>query len=257
MPSKYYYHVTTRDKLPLIFKEGLKPMIGKNSSTVNEDDPAIYLCRRRDVPHWLILTQGDVVLKIDEQGLDMPLWSWSYDNYDEYRTETPIDPKWISKAGFPGKQARLSAMQDLARSHIYAISYMCFAALQTEHRWLRENLSEEQEARTILDAKIISDDIKTNVGIMSHIDFSTITRKEIAKIVREHSNEDCYVTFADSYYNKDFNPDIPDAGKRCWEHLANLEMDELKEAGKELRGFIRKVIPAYVRKLPNIGGFSM
>lgn len=257
MHNKYYYHVTTKDKLPDIMKDGLKPMVGENASAVNEEEPAVYLCRRRDIPYWLVLTNGNTVLKIDRHGLNLPLKSWAYDNYEEYTTDKGIDPKWISRTPFPGRHDRLEAMRDLARSHVYALSYMCFSALRTEWQWLTDNLSEEAEAELINDAKVIAEDITINIGIMSRIDFTAISQQEIAKIVRGHSNNDCYVTFADSYFNKDLNPDIPDAGKRCWQHLANVELPELKDACLKLHKFIKKVIPPYVRRLPGIGGFAM
>ncbi len=257
MPNKYYYHVTTKDKLDAIMKEGLKPTIGKNSASVNEDEPAIYLSNRRDIPYWSILLRTDTVLKIDSRGIDLDEWSWTYDNYEEFRTHKPISPQWITKSSRPNKAESFAAMRDLAKSYIYTLSYMCFAAIRTEWSWLNDDLSAEGETRVIEAAKTIAGDITANLEIMSYIDFGTITQREIARVVRKHSNDACYITFADSYFSKDSDPDVPDAGKRCWQHLANIEMEEMKDACLELHKFIKKVIPPYVRRLPGIGGFAM
>lgn len=42
------YHVTTEDNLQSILKSGLVPMVGQNSTTGNEMDPAVYLFASRE-----------------------------------------------------------------------------------------------------------------------------------------------------------------------------------------------------------------
>lgn len=55
MKSKYLYHITTKEHLPLIQQLGLIPMIGENSRIGGEPEPAVYLCERADLPFWKIL----------------------------------------------------------------------------------------------------------------------------------------------------------------------------------------------------------
>ena len=259
--NKYYYHVTTQDRLPAILEKGLQPMIGENSVNAGENVPAIYLSPPKSVPHWFILTHADTVLRIDPKGLDLPLKAWQYGDepnyYHELRTSRPIAPEWISVYRKPDARHLANAMKSLADGYVYALSHLCYSALRLERMLMDDRLS-GMDADVILDdAACIAGAITSNLKIMSGIDFSTLSQKEIAKSVRDYSNEACYVTFADSYYNKNINPDIPDAGKRCWQHLANVQVEVLKGPCRELNRFIRKTIPPYVRWLPGIGGFAM
>lgn len=259
--NKYYYHVTTRDRLPAILEKGLVPMIGENSANAGEELPAIYLSPPKSVPYWFILTRADVVLRIDARGLDLPLKIWQYGGeprfYNELRTSKPVAPEWISVYRKPDAAHLAAAMKTLADGYIYALSHLCYGALRLERMLMDTHLSDMDMYAIQRDAASVADTITSNLRIMSCIDFSTLSQKEIAKNVRDYSNEACYVTFADSYYDKKLNPDIPDAGKRCWQHLANVQVDVLREPCRELNKFIRKTIPSYVRWLPGIGGFAM
>lgn len=259
--NKYYYHVTTRDRLPAILERGLVPMIGENSTNAGEGLPAIYLSPPKSVPHWFILTRADVVLRIDPRGLDLPLKTWQYgdepDFYHELRTSKPVAPEWISVYKKPDAKHLAGAMRTLADGYVYALSHLCYSALRLERTLMNACLSDTDINMVLEDAAGVADTITSNLRIMSCIDFSTLSQKEIAKNVRDYSNEACYVTFADSYYDKRLNPDIPDAGKRCWQHLANVQVDVLREPCRELNRFIKKTIPPYVRWLPGIGGFAM
>ena len=48
----YLYHLTNKENLPNIFKNGLELRIGHNSKQVHEKEPFIYLCRYCDIPYW-------------------------------------------------------------------------------------------------------------------------------------------------------------------------------------------------------------
>lgn len=61
------YHITDKPTTAKILKEGLKPMIGPNSKLVDETEPAIYLCRRKDIYYWQILLQKFVILAINKK----------------------------------------------------------------------------------------------------------------------------------------------------------------------------------------------
>lgn len=253
--TEYYYHVTTKDNVPAIMKDGLIPGKGSNSANAGEQDHAIYLAPSDSVPHWFILTGSDTVLKIDRKGLQSSVTgSVTYGEhgrqYDEIRAAASIPPKWISISENPSKEELDDAMRSLAVNYLYMLSHMCYAALVMEWTLLHGNTDEDM-------AENLADSIMSNLDILSRIDFSILSQEEMARHIQHYSNDECFVTFADSYFDRDRNPDIPDAGKRCWEHLANVQIEQLKDACLALNQFIEKEIPAYVRWLPGTGGFCM
>lgn len=62
--EKYYYHVTDKENLKSILENGLEPRIGKQSSLVGEQEPFVFLCKRKDVGKWKIILNKQVVLQI-------------------------------------------------------------------------------------------------------------------------------------------------------------------------------------------------
>lgn len=67
-PSKsfepYLYHLTNKNLLSNILKEGLVPNIGISSKMADEPEPAIFLCDNNSLPYWQILLDRDILLKI-------------------------------------------------------------------------------------------------------------------------------------------------------------------------------------------------
>lgn len=257
MDSSEYYHVTTKEKLPGIMTKGLIPQMGRNSEWAGEESPALFLTDRQSLPYWCILTNGDTVLKIDKNAIPKNAKTYNYTNYDEIIIHDAIDTGYIKTATFPTKEQLTIAMHYLAAGYIRVISSMCYSAIRTEWELLDKDITHEERKSLTEDAKTIAAEITGIIKIMENINFEILTPEEMADIVTKHSNNDCFITFADTYFDKSRKDEIPDAGKRCWQHLANIQINEMRTACLELHKFIKKVIPARIRRLPDIGGFCM
>ena len=90
-----YYHLTTEDNAKKILKEGLKPMIGDNSSLVEESKPAIYLSDFESIIYWKIILDRNVILQVD---CDIEPKKCNYSLYNEYilHREIPAEKIQIS-----------------------------------------------------------------------------------------------------------------------------------------------------------------
>lgn len=55
--TQSFYHITTENNVRKILQQGLKPQIGPNSRAINETQPAIYFCKKEDIPYWQILSK--------------------------------------------------------------------------------------------------------------------------------------------------------------------------------------------------------
>lgn len=256
----YLYHVTDRKNLPKIKSEGLTPVIGESSRLAIEKTPRIYLCERKDAPYWTVLTGGDCLLKIRTSCDNRP-YSWAenlqyreYDNAKEYMTDQPIPPEHIVSVTEVSDKERRNIMPTLLVNRICSLSYLTTECISLDRR-LRESgsllLAQKQTA------KELANYIECELKIAERLNWTTgMPRAEMAKAIRHHSNEDCAFTFSDYYYDKSNADTIPDAGKRCYQHLPNIPIPELQPAATHLFRFIQKNIPYSVRNLTHVGGFS-
>jgi hypothetical protein len=77
------YHLTTKNNLDSILKNGLIPQIGKNSSFVGEEDPYIYLSNLDDIHIWSIIFKDYdicITVDVDEQEVE----EYKYEIYSEF-----------------------------------------------------------------------------------------------------------------------------------------------------------------------------
>lgn len=252
------YHVTKRENLASILETGLLPSKGENALLAGDaTGNAVYLTERKHVAQWLILTGSDAVVSVDMEAAGVHAEEYSYGTCSEAWTHGPIPACAVSLSKKPGKNAMGHAMQKLAVSYLGEISRLCFQATRLEWQMTHAKETGIPERDWTEPLSKTAEAVTNGLRILGRIDFSAATNKDMAEQMRFLSNEACMVTFADGYLNPDFNPETPDAGKRCWEHLANIGVDGLKGPCRDLHAFIKRNIPYYVRKLPGLGSFCM
>lgn len=69
-----FYHVTTKDKLEAIQREGLLPKIGSSSLLAGETEAAVYLCSYKGIAYWSIVLDAPVVLKVRLESEQLKSW---------------------------------------------------------------------------------------------------------------------------------------------------------------------------------------
>lgn len=89
------YHVTKRENVNSILRNGLIPQIGKSSAMINETHNFTYLCRHEDIPYWMILTESNSAVCVDVSGMTMTCRE--YGLYNEYVCSQAIPSYRISQ----------------------------------------------------------------------------------------------------------------------------------------------------------------
>ena len=200
MKEKYYYHITDKEHLPAILKFGLKPMIGENSNLVNETNPAIYLCRRKDIPYWKILLGKTVVLRIE--GIEIPNENcYKYSNYSEYLYFDDISADKIKRVYFsePSKQA----MRNLCLSYISSFNQCAVAAAR---HYTYPDQGHDERLECLLNVCLAG---------ARKLDYSVLTQGDLRKELKEWG-DNCAYTFVDMYMN---------SGKRLYQKLVEYLKD--------------------------------
>lgn len=236
------YHVTKKENLEQIHGQGLIPKCGDNAVLCHEQRPYVYLCPKESVPHWMILTQSDAVLSVQAAVGEDQLSE--YDSYKEYLYPKPVMPANIKDAEMPSRQQLDDAMTDLVKNYCYTMCDVCCALLRKE----LDPVVDKEDAQTLTEV------VRDTVAIMRRLDFRHCSQDIYKNLFLQYSNDDCAITVADYYYAGADPSQIADAGKRCFEHLANLK-GPYAEAGRLLHGFITEVFDEDTLHPADIGGF--
>ena len=119
------YHVTDKRSIHLIKKLGIKPQIGDRSMTVNEEEPAIYLCSFGSIQYWRIILGLDAaVIEVNDDSIsDKIAYSYSGKLYDEV-----IHFKHISKDNIRVMDSR---EWDIKESYEEAMKNLCYACISS------------------------------------------------------------------------------------------------------------------------------
>lgn len=217
--NKYLYHITTKEALPEILKNGLKPMIGNNSQLVDESIPAVYLCRHKDVPYWRILLDKSVVLKIDISyftAKELDDIFFSYELYAEYVYRKEIPPHIISRCYIPLQQER--QMRDLCMGYLHRVSYLTVVAA----RYYTDN---DMWRYASIDVKNMIDE---TLKILKRLDYSVCEKSDIRNELRTAAEYGEW-TFDDLYIS---------SNKRLYQQLLLYGNDELTQSRKKLYKYI-------------------
>ena len=211
------YHITDSESAKEILKHGLKPMIGKRSQLVNEEEPAVYLCNRRSVPYWKILLRMPVVLAVDiDETMDE---MFKYSCYDEYVCKECIPPDRIKRSK-AGKNTSV-AMQDLC------ISYLdTFSAFARDCACFYDKTEGKDEEYL----EYLTQFGNSITAVLPSLDYSSCSKSQIVMHMLECA-DDSMITFLDQYWNTD---------RKLYKQLLYYKKDTLYETRVEISKFISK-----------------
>lgn len=237
------YHVTKKNLLTKILKEGLRPSLGNNGLLCDEDANTLWLCPLESVPSWCILLQGDVVIRVDGFPDKNIMGHRSYTEYEEYWTNEGIPAARLSVTDPPTKQELHEVMRHLTRNYLHFMSHDCIAMIRADESW--EGTDEVDK---------VAEYTLKNLEIIKRLDFSVNSQETYRKEILRISNDECGFTFSDYYYPGCDPEEYPDAGRRCFERIVNLP-GKLGEAGRQYGAFIRKTFSDVVLYPTDIGGY--
>lgn len=214
--DNYLYHLTSKENIPSILKEGLKPSVGKNSKKANDNKPSLYLCEYEDIEYWQIILGYDSLLKVKVDDKDS-CNKFEYSTYSEFIYEDTIAPDKIEV--IPLNPPSQYKYEKLLLSYLNTISTACIYCADYYSREYT-NLKEDIVLNAINTVRIVGD----------KLDYNKIDTYKIRKELKE-IGEEGYYTFLDMYLN---------TGKKLWEQLIYYPCDNLKEPREWLYNFINK-----------------
>lgn len=229
MRKHYYYHLTSKENAAKILKDGLKPMLGENSMLVSEERPAIYLCKRKDLPYWKILLKREVILQVEESD-GMQIERIDYGEYSEYLCSTEIPAEKIKRVYI--KMDSIQAMKDLCLSYIITFS-RCTEIAARHYNYPDQDYGAELEE--LLDCSLAA---------ALNLDYSVLSRREIKNELINHGDNGCY-TFLDTYLDDDV---------RMYEQLVRYPEDKFAEKRAKLYQYIKKAFKGCLNV--NTGGWT-
>ena len=215
-----YYHLTTEDNAKKILKEGLKPMIGDNSSLVEESKPAIYLSDFESIIYWKIILDRNVILQVD---CDIEPKKCNYSLYNEYILHREIPAEKIQISTFCESNSEYkSCMKKLCNDYLWIFSEFCsdcayyYSGMQAVKR-------EEFFKELLISSKSI-------VNTMYNLNYNYTDKKSIINEIKMQVEGIGY-TSCDIYFN---------TGKRLYEMLIEYPEDDLSENRKKIYDYIYK-----------------
>lgn len=194
--DKYVYHITKRSKLESIMRDGLIPQIGDNSELCDEPAEVVYLCKESDIPYWVVLLDGDVVLRIENEESEFVYRR--FDCYGEFRTHHRIYPDKITEVPIP---ATADAKLVLQREYLLSLS-----------REIVYVVTSWDKGRSV-DFEMMSRVFTVDIEIMSKLNYETLDRELIKGWLSDEGNDGEY-TLLDTFMN---------TPKRLYEVLAEID----------------------------------
>ena len=208
------YHITKKEYLDSILKNGLEPRIGENSKMVNEHKPMICLCDEKSIPYWRILLDHSAIVKVNVDLSKLKKYSYSF--YNEFVSNDKIEPSNITIANC-GEPKDIH-MKDLCASYIYSLSGLTTYAAR--HYTYSKNEESKKFLGTMLDSFI---------AVKDRLDFSVMSDAEKSLALTDFGESGEY-TFLDTYMNQEI---------KLYEKLIDYPEDDLSEK--------RKIVCEYIK----------
>ena len=232
MKSNFLYHLTSKENLEAIMKEGLTPKIGDNSKIAGDHVPSIYLSYKIDLPYWQILLGSSAVVRVNMEGIDFSKNICHYTNYREIVLESAIESNRISIVEMT--PVRKMYMINLCIGFMYNINKVteCFA-----------NYYNNLRTDTIT-SDFIDKELNFLINILKRLDYTCLPKNRIIRELQYMGNE-CMYTFVDFYCN---------TGNKLYQQLLLYPEDEFSDRRKWLYDYITKAFDGclYV----NTGGWT-
>lgn len=220
-----YYHITSKENVNKILKEGLIPQIGTNSSLCGVKTPYVYLCERKDVPYWKIILGETEVLHIDlPKEVEEQLEQYEYAAYQEFFLTSTIPAEYIQKCRH--NTGMKQAMEELCSSYIYTIGDICVEI--AKHCTLRPEDIEEKRR--------LVNEVNSTLKTLYNLDFSCLSPKEIRDIIKDSG--DGRYAFTDYYRDENI---------KLYRKISMFRDEILTEPASRLTAYICKTFPKCLR----------
>lgn len=230
-----YYHLTNETEVDSILKNGLKPLIGKNSESVGETEERVYLSDYDSVKYWSRLLNKDVLLEVD---MDKEIgYGYQYGDavstYNEFYVYSNIEPsriRQIKMPELPDDEVNVSILLDYS----YTLTSLC-----------NEIISYYVDKSTVCtvfnDEDELIEEVTHVINAMKYV-----TKPKSSKMINELRNEirlyntRLYMSWDTMYID---SPDYPDiCGLRKCDIISVIEPDKKSIA-------IRKRLTELIRNL--------
>ena len=214
----YLYHLTKKELIPEILKNGLKPQIGSNSEICYLEKPTIFLCDYESIPYWEILLNATAAVKVNVNVSEDDYIEYGYvSSYKEWKIYEDISPDDIEEIDIV--EAGRQHMQELCYNYLMVISNLTVTCARYYNGQIKaltpENLNSE---------------LASFVKIISKLDYSTLTKEEIQEFLKEEGKNGEY-TLCDTYKNEN---------KRLYQKLAEYPNDTSFKSRLDLYNLINK-----------------
>ncbi len=235
---KTLYHVTKKEKLKEIMKEGLKPQIGENSALCFEQEPSVYLCDRKSAVYWAIMLDADTVIRVQHDFAEGEVEEYQHSSVKEYITSVVIPSECLKRDyGVITEKSRAKAMRELCEDYIHGLSYIC-----TEYARYYTNDGHGTYMSKYLHDYLASA-TRATIKVMENLDYSVMPPAEIRSLLREIGENGGY-TYDDKYM---------DSGFRLYQMLRRYPSDDLEIFRKHLYKLMTKKLKGTFRV--NTGGW--
>lgn len=226
------YHLTEKENLADILKNGLKPELGTRSKFVSEIRPCIYLCPEDYIQEWAVLLQlkDPVVLRIDADK-DNNIKNRNSLLSSEYITKYPIAPENIMSTDI-----KINIDHDVMYDVIADYTYMLnsIATVLCRCCWAETNKLEDSPYFTQYHdtsyLTYVTESLKSIKTIFDEcLDFNMLNKGDVKKIMEDAAYEKCQCTVFDMFL---------DTGKRVHELIKDFEEPVFENARKDIWNLI-------------------
>lgn len=221
MKEKYLYHLTNKENLPSIFKNGLELRIGHNSKQVHEKEPLLCLCRYRDLPYWKAILGVSTVLRVKVDLEQCERYDYTY--YSEFLCKQTIKPENIQKVYTP--KTNMEQMRTLCFNNLYLLNNLTLAAARYYTYLDKYDESEKAERKETLGINLDG-----MLAVSKNLDYSSISQEELGKELRAIGDDGQY-TFLDFYLR---------THKRLYEQLIIYPKDDLYEKREKMYNWFKE-----------------
>lgn len=241
----YMYHLTRKELVPKILREGIIPSLGHNTESVG-DMPGVYLCPGDDVWCWAIQLGRNALIRIstskcEEIGFEESDYGF---HSKEWFTTSAIPAEAIEEVEMP--PVTKDQMAEFTKQLMWTLSGICCEAariLQEIAELKKNNYVPEFAMRNELYGLSMTAAIYT--GILSRTDTLALSVRHGTELLLKEIGDGSYA-FCDTYMN---------TKRRLWEILDDESIPEQyrKETGALKKAMQVKLEPYLYL---NTGGFS-
>lgn len=236
-----YYHLTTKDKVASILKEGLKPSRGRNVIRIHDDEqkPCVYLTGENDIPYWAIVLGCDACIQvpvrsIQKTGLYYAYWKENQPSLyceSEHQYYKPIPPDLLKEIPMPTPIQMRNANLKLARHYISIISTLTDQLCRYYRHYAVYTKSEHRHTEEWFDRVF-----RILKVILPRVDFHRVRYEEIVKYLRSEAR-DGETMFTDTINFTD---------TRLWELLPQYPKDKFQKRRRWLYVWLIQNLQPYL-----------